>query len=1138
MRRIFGGVATVVAALVILGLAAAWRISAGPVHVAALTPLIEGALGELDANTDVHIGATWIEWAGWSRFVEVRLDDTRLVDAGGTEIARVPRLDVELSAAALLQGDIALAGVTVHRPSLSVQRGEAGFTFGILDGDGVAAVSFVAVERLLAPPDPAAPGGRLERFDIVDATVVIEDSIQQRRWTVPASAARLWRVDGGVDGELFADIIAAGERADVTVFGGYRREQGTWEIAVAFGDVRPGSFATLAPAISLLDAADVPVNGTVTLSGTVSGAVTAVGFDVSAGAGTLTVPPALVAALGGPDAPHPIAVESLSLRGRWIGADERLEVSAFTALVAPDGPAGGTGSPIVHAPIRRIEGRGRYLVQPALLEWDALRIDMAGDPSAAGDGQPGAGVPLRSVVLSGFWSVDDHRIEIPSLVADLRGPILTAAATVSGPAEARTVSASASLSDVKLDDLATLWPERYLANARHWVTGHLSDGTVPAASVEVAVTVTPDGLILDALSGSLTFDNVTVDYLPPLPPVRGAGAVATLGRDAVTFDITSGTAAGVAIDRATVTLAGLDSPTSSALIEVAARGPVSRVLEIIDSPPLQYAQAVGIDPAGTAGDADVRLSVSLPLVADLPIDRVGIYAEANLSDVRLANVVLGRDIHARRLALKIDNNGLELAGSASLAAIEGTILARETFTPETPVRRQIRIDVPAAELAAVQQLFFAEKRLPEDLLSGKVRADIHIAQRVDETARIDAELDFVDATANVPYFGWSKAWGAPARARISAAFTGNTLRSIPDFAVDADGLHLQGAATFDAEERIERIDLARVVTGRTDASGAFALAEDGAWSVDVRGQSIDFEPLLADLNAEALADLSSGAADTSVALTADVDTVWIDREQRLRGLRGKAVHADGLLRSAEVEARVDGDHAVAARLGPDGTGNRALTLRADDAGATLRTLGLFDSMTGGVLTVDGVFDDTRPSRPLSGQLFVRDYHVRDAPALAQFLGMLALTEIGNTLSGEGLSFRVLDVPFTYADGLFTIREARASGLALGFTGGGTVDLKRETLDLRGTVIPVYALNSALGRLPVVGYLFRGDQKGGGVFAATYVLAGPFDDVGVMVNPLAALTPGFLRHVFDVFEPPVLARPRDELDLPTAAGAEH
>jgi hypothetical protein len=37
-----------------------------------------------------------------------------------------------------------------------------------------------------------------------------------------------------------------------------------------------------------------------------------------------------------------------------------------------------------------------------------------------------------------------------------------------------------------------------------------------------------------------------------------------------------------------------------------------------------------------------------------------------------------------------------------------------------------------------------------------------------------------------------------------------------------------------------------------------------------------------------------------------------------------------------------------------------------------------------------------------------------------------------------------------------------------------------------------------------------------VFAASYALRGPLDDPAVSVNPLTALTPGFLRGLFGIF----------------------
>jgi len=97
-----------------------------------------------------------------------------------------------------------------------------------------------------------------------------------------------------------------------------------------------------------------------------------------------------------------------------------------------------------------------------------------------------------------------------------------------------------------------------------------------------------------------------------------------------------------------------------------------------------------------------------------------------------------------------------------------------------------------------------------------------------------------------------------------------------------------------------------------------------------------------------------------------------------------------------------------------------------------------------------------------------------------------------------------------------VKEARASGTSLGFTANGKVFRHADVVNLEGTVIPAYALNSAFGHIPLLGNLFTGGEKGGGVFAATYSMTGPIEEPVVSVNPLSALAPGFLRNVFGIF----------------------
>jgi hypothetical protein len=70
--------------------------------------------------------------------------------------------------------------------------------------------------------------------------------------------------------------------------------------------------------------------------------------------------------------------------------------------------------------------------------------------------------------------------------------------------------------------------------------------------------------------------------------------------------------------------------------------------------------------------------------------------------------------------------------------------------------------------------------------------------------------------------------------------------------------------------------------------------------------------------------------------------------------------------------------------------------------------------------------------------------------------------------------------------------------------------------MSGTIVPAYFFNSMLGQLPLVGKLFS-PEKGGGVFAARFGVDGQIDDPNISINPLSALTPGFLRDIFGVLD---------------------
>ena len=116
-----------------------------------------------------------------------------------------------------------------------------------------------------------------------------------------------------------------------------------------------------------------------------------------------------------------------------------------------------------------------------------------------------------------------------------------------------------------------------------------------------------------------------------------------------------------------------------------------------------------------------------------------------------------------------------------------------------------------------------------------------------------------------------------------------------------------------------------------------------------------------------------------------------------------------------------------------------------------------------------------------------------------------------------MAFNKLDAPFVKDKGVITINKTVANGISIGITAAGTVNLKTEVLNVKGTVVPAYLINNALTKIPIVGDILSGGEKGGGVFAANYTMKGPLKKPVISTNPLSTLAPGFFRKLFGVFE---------------------
>ena len=199
-------------------------------------------------------------------------------------------------------------------------------------------------------------------------------------------------------------------------------------------------------------------------------------------------------------------------------------------------------------------------------------------------------------------------------------------------------------------------------------------------------------------------------------------------------------------------------------------------------------------------------------------------------------------------------------------------------------------------------------------------------------------------------------------------------------------------------------------------------------------------------------------------------------------------------------------------------GERLLTVRSRDAGAVARTFGIYDNAVGGELSMVAVVHDDRPGQPITGTVRIENYRVVNAPTLARLLSIATLTGVLDELQGEeGIAFSQFEMPFSIEDNVLTIRDGRTSGFALGVNAEGTVDLDTDQVNLGGTIVPAYTLNTIFDAIPILGDLLTGGE-GKGLFAASFRVGGTTEEPDISVNPLSVLAPAFLRDLFPFLKP--------------------
>ena len=500
------------------------------------------------------------------------------------------------------------------------------------------------------------------------------------------------------------------------------------------------------------------------------------------------------------------------------------------------------------------------------------------------------------------------------------------------------------------------------------------------------------------------------------------------------------------------------------------------------------------------------------------------WADARLSNFELGDAFGALNLDGGTLDLIVKPSGIDGKGEIRLQDVPMTITWRHDFGSS---------DSYLSRYTMIATLGPAERRALgfnfATYLDGPTKVELQLAKDRSGGFEIDGVADLSDAQLFLPQLRWRK----PAKQSGTASFSFYAKQGEPinvkNFRVETDGFEVLGSARYGARE--DRIRFDRIRFAENDFAADVVIAKDGATAIGITGRALDLRPLFDDEISSRPVATPTPAKRTkepdqtvSSALTLDLKSLIISDRFTINDAHATASREGDRWRQMSGQGALNGGTPVDIKMVADAAKHQKLTVTSQDAGGIFASSGYPTGVTGGAFLLEAKFPEASAgAEPTTGILSVSDFMLVDAPVMTQILTIGSITGIVDLLQGQGISFDRLEAPFEMRGDSIKIKAGRAAGAALGFTMAGTIDRAKEQLDIRGAVVPAYTINSALGRIPLLGRLFVG-REGEGVFALRYHVEGAIKNPDVSVNPLSALAPGVLRYLVEVFDEPLTIEP--------------
>jgi hypothetical protein len=723
-----------------------------------------------------------------------------------------------------------------------------------------------------------------------------------------------------------------------------------------------------------------------------------------------------------------------------------------------------------------------------------------------GPERPGANpVALESIVFDGRFLESTSQLILEGLAA--RGPTVDVAvkAETAPDGEGSSLKLNIDAGPSVTSDLVRLWPQFINPDVREWCAENLHGGRLQGSlkanwtAADLDAMAHKRALPRESLQGEFTTHDVGVDLMPGLPVMMtDEGTGSFTGHE---FSVSSNHATMVLSPsrrvQATDIAFTVPDTTPKAIIDATAKthmsGTADSLADLLMLEPLRRQAGLTLDPATVKGHAEGDLVFDLKLGRTARPEDTQFHASGTLADLQIEKFLADERLEAATASFEADRNMLKIVGDGEVLGAATHVDVARAPGEEGSATITFSLDAAGRARRGINLGSWLTGSLPIKLKAPLTRASAEV------------EIDLTPAGIDNPVPGLSKPSGKPGKATfvVKPAPEGASLSNI---AIELGVPMFRGSAQMDAAGAVESATITQARIAAGDDFKLDVVNGQSSLKVSARGASLDARAFVKSI-------LEGGPSGQSATKDFDLDakiaTVMGSNKQAMTNMELTAFRRGGETRLGSLRGRFSGGAVTATGSGGE---TRIVT---SDAGALLRFADLYSHLEGGDLNL------LLRSRgdASAGEATLTNFVLRDEPAFRQLVSAApqrASDGAAAHVDASLVRFEKMTASFERTPGKLAVQDAVIYNPNVGITAQGGIDFQHNQVDMSGSFVPAYSVNTMLTKIPLVGLLLSGGENGG-VFGINYRVHGSMSDPTLSVNPLSAIAPGIFHRILSAID---------------------